>query len=441
MTAIDAETPAGEVAGPAVLRKVTLRLIPFLFLLYVINLIDRSNIAIAKLQMVDGEHPVLSGEAYALGAGLFYVGYLLFEVPSNIILVRVGARAWMARIVVTWGIISAAMMFATGPVSFGILRILLGFAEAGFFPGIIFYMSQWFPERVRARAVAIFMTGGVVAPMLGNPLSGLIQTHLDGSAGLWGWQWVFLLEGIPAVILGIATLRFLKDRPEDAKWLTPAERDWLNDELAREKLAVAAHRSHTLLAAFLEPRIWLLIAIYFSIAVGDNVYTLYAPTFLKGQLSTWTAAEIGFLAAVPNAIALAAMVLFSRHSDKTGERRWHMAAGAFTAALGWLTIAFAPSIPVFFLGMVVTLVGMKCLLPIFWTLPASFLGGTAAAGGIALINSVGNLGGLFGPVIVGRLKAVDASFTSGLLLMAIIMFAGAALSLVVRTRSAAPRSE
>ncbi len=441
MTATDSDGPAEEVSGPAVLRKVTLRLIPFLFLLYVINLIDRSNIAIAKLQMVDGEHPVLSGEAYALGAGLFYVGYLLFEVPSNIILVRVGARAWMARIVVTWGLISAAMMFATGPVSFGVLRILLGVAEAGFFPGIIFYMSQWFPERVRARAVAIFMTGGVVAPMLGNPISGLIQTHLDGSAGLWGWQWVFLLEGIPAVILGFATLRFLKDRPEDAEWLTAAERNWLNDELAREKLAVAAHRSHTLLAAFLEPRIWLLIAIYFSIAVGDNVYTLYAPTFLKGQLSTWTAAEIGFLAAVPNAIALAAMILFSRHSDKTGERRCHMAAGAFTAGLGWLTIAFAPSLPVFFMGMVVTLVGMKCLLPIFWTLPASFLGGTAAAGGIALINSVGNLGGLFGPVIVGRLKALDETFTSGLLFMAVIMFTGSALSLIVRTRSAATRSE
>lgn len=435
------EAPDGNVAGKAILRKVTLRLIPFLFLLYVINLVDRTNIGIARLQMVDGNQPVLSELAYALGAGLFYIGYLLFEVPSNIILLRVGARVWMARIVITWGIISALMMFATGPVSFGFLRVLLGFAEAGFFPGIIFYLSQWFPVQVRARAVAIFMTGGVIAPILSNPISGLILEHLDGRAGLWGWQWMFLLEGIPAVVLGLVTLRYLTDHPQQAHWLTVPERHWLIEELAREKNVAAPHRSHTLTAAFLEPRVWLLIAIYFSVAVGDNVYSLYVPSFLKSQFREWSSSQIGFFTVVPSLCALLAMTLVSRHSDKKGERRWHMAASAFTAGLGWLTLAFAPSPLIFVLGLIITLAGMKSLLPIFWTVPTTFLAGTAAAGGVAFINSVGNLGGFVGPVIVGQLKAADGSFFSGLMLMAGIMIMGSGLSLLVRTNSGADRRE
>ena len=218
-----ANASASTIAEPVektVFRKVSLRLLPFLFLLYVINLIDRTNIGIARLQMVDQQN-LLDEEAYALGAGIFYIGYLLFEVPSNLILLRMGPRVWIARILVSWGLISAAMMFVTGPWSFGTLRVLLGVAEAGFFPGIIYYLSDWFPARVRARAVAHFMLGGVIASMVGNPISGFILQYMDQVGGLWGWQWVFLLEGLPAVALGFVTLAYLTDRPEQARWLTP----------------------------------------------------------------------------------------------------------------------------------------------------------------------------------------------------------------------------
>src|SRR6266542_1784198 len=228
------EATDGAPSEAAVFRKVALRLLPFLFLLYVINLIDRTNIGIARLQMVDQQN-LLDEEAYALGAGIFYIGYLLFEVPSNLILLRMGARAWIARILVSWGLISAAMMFVTGPWSFALLRVLLGVAEAGFFPGIIYYLTDWFPAWTRARAVAQFMLGGVIASMVGNPVSGFILQAMDEVGGLWGWQWVFLLEGMPAVALGFITLAYLPDRPAEASWLTPDERNWLTQQLQNDR--------------------------------------------------------------------------------------------------------------------------------------------------------------------------------------------------------------
>ena len=431
----DNADPESEALGKAVLRKVTLRLIPFLFLLYVVNLIDRINIGMARLQTVDGEHAFLSKEAFGLGAGLFYIGYLLFEVPSNLILLRVGARVWIARIGVTWGLISASMMFAKDAETFYFLRILLGFAEAGFFPGIIYYLSQWFPARARAKAVATFMTGGVMASMIGNPLSGMILVQMDQVAGLWGWQWMFLLEGIPAVILGFVTLGYLTDRPDQAHWLTEAERTWLIDELAREKQGDVGHHRHTLRAAFTEPRIWLLIAIYFTVAVGDNVYGIYTPSFLKSQFLDWSPQQIGFLAAVPSVFALVAMYLVGRHSDQTGERRWHVAGCAFTASAGWLVIALAPSPWIFVVGLTIALVGMKSMLPTFWTLPTTFLSGTAAAGGVALINSIANLGGFFGPKIIAHVETEDGNFDAGFFIMCGVMMLGGLMTLFVRTGS------
>jgi ACS family tartrate transporter-like MFS transporter len=419
----------------AVLRKVGVRLIPFLFVLYVINLIDRTNIGIARLQMVDQQPQILSEEAYSLGAGIFYVGYLLFEVPSNLILLRVGARLWIARILVIWGLVSASMMFVTGPWSFAILRVLLGFAEAGFFPGMILYLSRWFPARARAHAVATFMTGGVIASMVGNPISGVILEYMDQIAGLSGWQWVFLLEGLPAVVLGFITLQFLTDRPDQATWLNPAERAWLAQELAHEHGPGSQYRSHTLWAAFSDRRVWLLIAVYFTVAVGDNSYGFYIPTFLKSRFSDWTPSQIGFLAAAPGVVAILGMNLVGRHSDKTGERRWHVAGSAFLAVFGWLMIALAPSPWLFVLGLALTLTGMKSMLPTFWTLPPSFLSGTAAAGGIALINSVANLGGMLGPNIIGQGKSITGSFTAGFLVMAGTLLMGGFLVLCVRPDS------
>jgi MFS transporter, ACS family, tartrate transporter len=427
----------------ALFRKVSLRLLPFLFLLYVVNLIDRTNVGIARLQMVDKQH-VLDEEAYALGAGLFYVGYLLFEVPSNLILLRMGARAWIARILVSWGLISAATMFVTGPWSFGLLRVLLGVAEAGFFPGIIYYLSDWFPARVRARAVSHFMLGGVIASMVGNPLSGFILQYMDQIGGLWGWQWVFLLEGLPAVALGFVTLAYLTDRPDQARWLTSAERTWLAQQIEKDRNHLPPSRSHLLGAAVLDLRVWLLIAIYFTVAMGDNSYGFYIPKFLESQFPDWSWFQIGLLAAAPSVVAMVGMVLVGWHSDRTGERRWHVACSAFAAASGWLLIALAASgsleIPgvqsrwLFVGGVAVTLTGMKSMLPTFWTLPPSFLTGAAAAGGIALINSVANLGGLLGPRIIGYVKTHTGSFTNGYLVMATTLFLGGLLVLNVTNR-------
>ncbi|MBI2806480.1 MAG: MFS transporter [Planctomycetes bacterium] len=432
-----------EPSETAVFRKISLRLLPFLFLLYVINLIDRTNIGIARLQMVDEQH-ILDEEAYALGAGIFYIGYLLFEVPSNLILLRMGARAWIARILVSWGIISAAMMFVTGPWTFAILRVLLGVAEAGFFPGIIFYLNDWFPSRVRARAVAQFMLGGVIASMVGNPLSGFLLEYMDQIGGLWGWQWMFLLEGLPAIALGFITLAFLTDRPDQANWLTAAERTWLAQQIERDRGQIPQGRGHSLAAAMFDPRVWLLIAVYFTVAMGDNSYGFYIPTFLRSQFPDWTPFQIGLLAAAPSVIAMAGMILVGWHSDHTGERRWHVAGSAFTAALGWLLIALAvhgwleiPGIEsrwIFVVAVAVTLTGMKAMLPTFWTLPPQFLTGAAAAGGIALINSVANLGGMLGPQIMGQVKTTTGGFTLGYAIMAATLLFGGLLVLNVAKR-------
>jgi MFS family permease len=424
-------------------RKVSLRLLPFLFLLYVINLIDRTNIGMARLQMVDKEQ-ILDKGAYGLGAGIFYVGYLIFEVPSNLILRRMGARAWMARILVSWGVISAAMMFVTGPWSFCILRVLLGVAEAGFFPGIIYYLNDWFPGRKRARAITNFMLGGVVASMVGNPLSGLIMDQMDQVTGLSGWQWVFLLEGLPAVVLGFITLSYLTDLPIHAEWLTHAERTWLTQQIENERSQLPHGHHDSLAAAAIDPRVWLLITVYFMVGMGDNTYGFYIAKLLDTQFPDWPKSRIGLLTAGPSIIAMAGMVLVGRHSDRTGERRWHIACSAFTATLGWSMMAMIacgwtviPGIDsrsLFVAAVAVALAGMKCMLPTFWTLPPTFLTGAAAAGGIALINSVGNLGGQAGPAIMGLVESSTDSFTIGYIVMAVALLIGGLVVLTVRQR-------
>jgi MFS transporter, ACS family, tartrate transporter len=422
----------------AVFRKVSWRLLPLLFLLYVVNLIDRSNIAIARLQMVNEQH-VLDESAYALGAGIFYIGYLLFEVPSNLILLRIGARAWMARILVSWGLIATAMMLVTGPWSFACLRVLLGFAEAGFFPGIIYFLSDWFPARVRARAVAQFMTGGVIASLVGNPLSGWILESFDQVGGLSGWQWVFLVEGLPAILLGFITLTYLTDRPDQAGWLTAAERAWLAKQIENDSNQPAPSRSQSLVTALLDRRVWVLIAVYFTVAMGDNSYGFYVPTFLKGQFPEWSPLQIGLLAGAPSVVAMAGMIVVGWHSDRTGERRGHVAGSAFAAALGWLMLALVGGLGnpgaawrwLFVVGVAVTFTGMKSMLPTFWTLPPTFLTGAACAGGIALINSVANLGGFLGPVIMGHVVEATGAFTAGYLVLAGVLLLGGLLVLSI----------
>ena len=329
-------------------------------------------------------------------------------------------------------------MFVTGQWSFYALRVLLGVAEAGFFPGIILYLSQWFPARARGRAVSRFMIAGLIASIIGNPISGAILTHMKGVAGLASWQWLFLLEGIPSVLMGFVTFRYLTDRPEEADWLTPAERTVLIDRLAAERKLLGPQEQHSLASALANPRVWLLIAVYFSVAMGDNAFGFFLPKLLHSQWPEASEASIGLLAALPSVVAIAAMLLVGMNSDRTGERRWHVACSAWVASLGWLAVALAPSPWLFVLALTVTLCGMKGMLPTFWAIPTSFLTGTAAAGGIALINSVANVGGILAPTIMGHVKSRFDSYTPGLLIMSAVLCAGGILVLFARPEPADP---
>jgi ACS family tartrate transporter-like MFS transporter len=414
----------------AVLGKVFRRLIPFLFLLYVVNILDRVNIGFARLQML--EDLGLSEQVYAFGAGVFYLGYMLFEVPSNLILHRMGARRWISRIIISWGIVSACMMFVRGPWSFYALRVLLGVAEAGFFPGVILYISYWFPARERAKAVAFLMTGSPFSGVVGYPISGALMEHTDGLAGLAGWQWLFLVEGIPAVALGFVTWFYLTDRPEEARWLAPAERSWLSERMLREERRREERHGLSRLRALAHPGVGLLILLYFTIAMGTNGFGFYLPRILEGHFIGYGKSQLGLLSALPNVAAVIGMLLIGAHSDRTGERRWHVAGCALVAAAGWWLSAQARSPWLVLLSLTMVQVAMMGMMGPFWSMATSFLSGTGAAGGIALINTVANFGGFLSPNLIGQLKQASGSFATGQLAMAMTLLAGGVLSLCVR---------
>lgn len=390
-----------EELGQFTLRKVALRIVPFLCLLYILNILDRANVGFARLSMQDDLG--LTKATFDLGFGMFYVGYILFEVPSNLLLLRFGARRWIARIMITWGLVSAATMFARDIWTFYALRILLGVAEAGFFPGIILYLSHWFPDRQRARMTAFFMLAIGLSNVLGNPLSGWIMDRFDGVNGWHGWQWLFLLEGLPTAVVGVAVLLYLEDSPREAKWLSAEERGWLLARMDEEDLARREQHGPDRWQAMLQPRVWLLIAIYFTVAVGSNAGGAYFPTLIKQQYQQATNLQVGLLSALPHLCAIVVMSLVGISSDRSGERRWHLAASGLLAASGWGLVAWGPVPQVALAGLCLAQAGMMSMLPVFWTLPGSFLSGTAAAGGIALINSVANIGGFFGASILGQL--------------------------------------
>jgi len=399
------------------LRAVAWRIVPFVCLLYVLNILDRANVGFARLAMQDDLG--LSKAAFDLGYGMFYIGYILFEVPSNLLMKRIGARIWIARIMITWGLVSAATMFAHDVLTFYALRILLGIAEAGFFPGIIYYLSNWFPDRERAKMTAFFMLAIGVSNVLGNPVSGWIMDHFNGMSGLHGWQWLFLLEGLPTAVVGVAVLFYLKDSPRDAHWLADDQREWLIQRMAEEDRIRQEQHGPDKWQAMLQSRVWLLIAIYFTVAVGSNAGGAYFPTLVKEQYQQTTNFQIGLLTALPHLCAILAMSLVGISSDRTGERRWHLAGSALAAAIGWSLVAWGPTPLVAMIGLCIAQAGMMSMLPVFWTLPSAFLSGTAAAGGIALINSVANIGGFFGATILGQL---------GLWSMASILLVGAILT-------------
>ncbi len=416
----------------AILSKITWRLLPLLFLCYIVAYIDRINVGFAKLQLqqVFGGDPAVFGRVYGLGAGLFFIGYFLFEVPSNLVLHRVGARIWIARIMVVWGLVSMAMMFIQSTTVFYGMRFLLGAAEAGFFPGVILYLTYWFPVRDRARTVAMFATGGVIAGIVGSPLSGLIL-GMDGLAGLAGWQWLFLIEGIPAVLLGAVVLVVLPNGPREARWLTEAERAWITSRLADEAASLERQQRHRLTEAFTSGRVWLLCLLYFLLNVGGYGYEMWLPTIVK-EFSGASNTTVGFLNAVPYVAAAIAMLVVGRYSDRTGNRRWPVAVAAMTSAVGFALSGWLHNPFLAMAALVLAFVGLKSTLGPFWALGTALLSGTAAAGGIALINSVGNLGGFAGPYLVGVIKDQTGSNVAALMTLGVALLAMGLLALTIR---------
>jgi D-galactonate transporter len=420
---------ASETLEAAAYRKVGWRLVPFLLLCYIVSYLDRVNVGFAKLEML--QDLGLSDTVYGLGAGIFFIGYFLFEVPSNVILHRIGARIWIARIMLSWGVISAAMMFVSSATSFYVVRFLLGAAEAGFFPGVILYLTYWYPAERRGRMTALFMTAVALSGVIGGPLSGWIMHNLGGVSGLKAWQWLFVLEGVPSVILGIVTFFYLDDRIERAKWLTSDEKALLArnieaDNTGKQDLRVGK--------VFGTPRVWLMCLIYFSFVMGLYGVGFWLPTIIKAT-GVKDVLQIGLLSAIPFAFAAVAMVLVARRSDQHRERRWHIAIPAVVGAVGLvLSAVWAHNTGVAMVGLTLATMGILTTFPLFWSLPTAFLAGTGAAAGIALINSVGNLAGFFGPSVVGWLKDMTQSTNAGIYLLAGSLVLGALLTLSVPAR-------
>ncbi|RZT87990.1 D-galactonate transporter [Pseudonocardia sediminis] len=411
-----------------VFRKVAWRLVPFLFLCYAVAYLDRVNVGFAKLQMQD--ELWFSDVVYGIGAGIFFVGYILFEVPSNVILHKVGARRWIARIMVSWGVVSAAMALANSEWTFYLLRFLLGVAEAGFIPGILLYLTYWFPAHRRGRITALFLTAIPVATIFGGPLSGWIMTSLGGAGGLAGWQWLFVVEAIPAVLLGFVVLRRLDDDVASATWLTDAEKTVVTEAVAEgEQAKPDAHarvrdtlRSGTM---------WLLGGIYFCVALGIYTISFWLPTIISDS-GVDSALTVGLLSALPYLVAVVAMVAVAAHGDRTGERRWHTAVPCAVGGLGLVATAMSLQSTVFaLLALTVAAAAISSAQAAFWSLPSALLTGAGAAAGIALVNSVGNVSGAVSTSLVGFLTSLTGSTASSLYLFGAVLVVGGALVLVL----------
>ena len=404
-------------------HKVDVRLLPFLFLCYILAYLDRVNVGFAKLQML--KDLSLSDAAFATGAGIFFIGYFFFEVPSNVLLKKLGARMWIARIMVSWGVISACMIFVKGQWSFYAMRFLLGLAEAGFFPGVIFYLTLWYPSRHRSTRTAWFVAAIAVSGVIGNPVSGWIMDRLSGAMSLAGWQWLFLSEGIPSVLVGLWVIYYLDSSIEEAKWLSTDEKSLLAHNLATED----QHKTdHKVVDAFRSGKVWVLCAIYFTLMIGLYGIAFWLPTIvkafgIKGYLG------VGLITAIPYGVAVVGMILLSHHSDKTGERRLHYVTNVTMGAIGLIlsgVYASNPVLAIIFLSL--GTLGVIGSMPLFWPLPSAFLAGTAAAAGIGIVNSVGNLGGYFGPNIPIWAKAVSSDKSAALYIIAGILLIGAFLT-------------
>jgi MFS family permease len=439
----------------ATYKKVASHLIPFLFLCYIVAFLDRVNVGFAKLQMAS--ELKFSDAVYGVGAGIFFIGYFIFEVPSNVILEKVGARMWIARIMITWGVISAGFMY-TGDIHWGsisaafgysdaqftfyFLRFLLGVAEAGFFPGVILYLTYWFPGARRAKMVALFMTAIGVAQLVGSPVSGGIMQFMDGANGWRGWQWLFLLEGIPSVIIGFLVLLILPNGPKTAPWLTQEERELLVTRIEHDnasKSEVAGR--HSLTDAFKDGRVWALAVVYFALATCFYAVGFWMPTIIQELgIDKKDFLKVGLLSMIPWGASIVAMIWWGSHSDRTGERRWHCALGLLVIMAGLLLLAVASKSPILsIVALTLITMGWAGCVCTFWSLPTAFLSGTAAAAGIAWINSVGNLGGYFGPDLIGSIRtAAHGAAEAAFFTLAVIALVGALIVIFLpRTQQAA----
>jgi MFS family permease len=404
-------------------RKVDVRIVPFLFLCYILAYLDRVNLGFAKLQMM--KDLAMSDAVFASGAGIFFIGYFFFEVPSNVLLKKFGARRWIARIMISWGVISACMIFVRSERSFYAVRFLLGLAEAGFFPGVIFYLTLWYPSRLRSTRTAWFVAAIAVSGVIGNPISGWIMDRFTGAMNLAGWQWLFLAEGIPSILVGFLVIFYLDSSIAEAKWLTPEEKTLLEQKLEAED----KHKTeHKLIDAFRSGKVWALCAIYFTLMIGLYGIAFWLPTIVK-EFGVKGYLRVGLITAIPYGVSVIGMILLSNRSDRTGERRLHYVANVVAGAAGLVlsgVFASNPVLAIIFLS--VGTLGVIGSMPLFWPLPSAFLAGTAAAAGIGIVNSVGNLGGYFGPNIPVWAKHFSSDPSAALYVIAGVLLIGAGLT-------------
>jgi ACS family tartrate transporter-like MFS transporter len=427
---MNARYPDPRLAGgdrPDIIAKAAWRILPILMICYFAAFLDRVNIGFAALTM--NQDLGFSASVFGFGAGIFFLGYVLCELPSNLMLVRFGARIWIARILITWGLLSAATAFVWNPASFYTVRILLGAAEAGFFPGMIFYMTLWFPREYRARMFATFNIAVPLSSVIGAPASGLIIEHMNGLHGLAGWQWMFVIEAMPAIIMGIVVAFALPDRPATARFLTPEERGWLDARLEAERATQEKKEKFSIGRALTDPRVLLMCAIAVGLVMGTTGIAIWMPQFIKAfGLST---VQTGFVAAIPSAFMALSMILVGRHADKTGERVWHAAGPFLASAAGFVLAALANDPLLALVGLTIGAAGIGGASPNIWIFPTTLLTGAAAAAGIALINSVGSTGGFFGPSIIGWVRDATGGFSGALLVLAGVMAATACAILIL----------
>lgn len=422
------QTSAAKGFEAKTIRKVQIRLIPFLFVLYVVAMIDRINIGFAGLTM--NKDLGLSSQQFSTAAGIFFIGYFLFEVPSNLILHKIGARVWIARILLSWGLIASLTGLVHGVHQLYIARVLLGFAEAGYYPGIVLYMTYWFRQREQARVLSLFLTGFAVNGIVGSPISGAILQHVHW-LGVPSWRWLFILEGIPAIALGFLTYCVLPNRPSEAKFMTGEEKEWLQAELDREDQLKLQRGRQSALEGITHPRVWHLVAIYFAMMIGSYTLSFYSPQLVKSVLKGSSNSLVGYVVMIPYLAALAAMVFVGRSSDRRMERRYHAAICLLVGGIGFLSLGWihSPFVTVALLSLMA--VGYCSSLSPFWAMPSEFLSGFSAASGIAVINSVGNLGGFAGPSLVGFITQKTGTLNGGLAFAGISMLIAAGLVLLL----------